>query len=59
MRNQALETPGLEMIDFIKRSIEEMVGLRGSPQMRDPAPETPGLEMIEFIKRSIKEMVGF
>jgi len=32
MRNPALETPGLEMIDFIKRSIKEMVGLRGSAQ---------------------------
>jgi len=58
MRNPALETPGLEMIDFIKRSIKEMVGSAGMPKMRNLALEPPWLEMIDFKKRSIKEMVG-
>jgi len=38
MRNPALETPGLEMIDFIKRSIKEMVGLQGSAQNEISGP---------------------
>jgi len=55
MRNPTLETPGLEVIDFIKRSIKEIVGSAGMPKMRNLALEPPGREMIDFIKRSIKE----
>ena len=55
--NLALEIPGLEMIEFIKRSIKEMVGFWGGAQNEKSGPEG-AREMIDFIQRSIKEMLG-
>ena len=51
------QTPGLETIEFIKRSIKEMVGFWGDAQNEKSGPGG-AREMIDFIKRSIKEMLG-
>jgi len=59
LRNPALEAPGLEMIDFIKRSIQKIVGFWVVPKMRNLTLEAPGLEIRDIIKRSIKEIVCF
>ena len=38
MRNPALEAPELEMIDFIERSIKEIIGFCGGAQNEKSGP---------------------
>jgi len=59
MRNPTREVAGLEMNDFIKRGINEMIGFWGSAQNEKSGPGAPELEMTDFIKKIIKEMIGF
>ena len=47
-----------EMSDFMKRSIEKVLGSERVPRWRNLALEAPGPEMSEFIKRSIKKRIG-
>ena len=41
MQNPGIEAPGLEMRDFIKRSIRKLQVSEGVPKMRNPTLEAP------------------
>jgi len=58
MQNLALEVQGTEMIDFIKRSVKEIVCFCGGVQNDKTGPGGARARNERFYKRIIKEMKG-
>jgi len=55
----ALEAPGLDVRDFIKRRVKKIMGFLGGAQNEKYGPGGARVRNDRNIKRSIKKMLGF